>query len=547
VWLMSDFLYRFGFGLTGRSLIALLRREQPQDDAAAGGTAAPAPRPPGASTSVPIARLPKNAETSVVVSIGDSLAARDARHARTLLRKQKALTNAAHARFDAVRRLNTARAHPRWANEDTAEDRAALALPSSNGTSPEGTSPEGTSPEGTSPDGTSPDDTSTATRWRRARPAAGTGTFREMFDPHRPLIAERTLVIIEAVFVVVEFAFWYGVFSGNVEAHASAFDLTRISDILLAVMIPLSGIVAARVVGGLTHRAMRSYPGIGRSEYIGAAVSAAVAGLAIAAIFGLVHARFAAAAGTALTVAVFQPPALAMTLVFVVVLAGDMIARIFLVSEIRAQTEKWHRQLDRLMKRATRANRNHVKSWLDLRNAVQRYLDTCERVVSAGARIISDERSRNGTTAPSLPAATALVREAHVRDGEHATTGPMAVPSLAQLQLFGVNLAPGPLRVAADAVDTLREWPPFHQEDLATHVGGMAERLYRLSSASSTQTSREAPAAPSSEPAVEAQGQGPRFQPTEPLRPGRPGEHPGERNGEDPEAEHSEVGRDEGP
>jgi hypothetical protein len=509
---MSDFLYRLGFGLTGRNLIALLRREQPAGPAA-GGTAAPAPGAPEGGTDGSFARLPRHAETSVVVSIGDSLAARDRRHARTLLRKQKALASAAHARFDAMRRLSTARAHPRWRNEATteatAEDRAALPPASSH----------------------------------------GTGTFREMFDPHRPLIAERTLLVIEAVFVVVELAFWYGVLSGNVQAHAATFDLTRISDILLAVLIPLSGIVAARIIGGLTHRVMRRYPGTGRGELIGAGVSAAVAGLAIFAIFKLVDARFAAA-GTGLSALVFQPPALAMTLVFIVVLVGDMIARIFLVSEIRAQTEKWHRQVDRLAKRATRANRKHVKAWLELRNAVQRYLDTCERVVSAGARIISDERSRAGTAAaPSLPAATAQIRRAHEPGGEHTTAGPMAVPSVAQLQLFGVTLAPGPLRVAQDAVDTLRRWPPFHHEDLASQVGGMAERLHRLPPAPNDETSSEAPAAPSSEPAARGQGQvpRPRFQPTEPLQPGKPGEPPAERNGDDPEAEHSDAGESEGP
>ncbi|HET9894559.1 MAG TPA: hypothetical protein VFQ44_06450 [Streptosporangiaceae bacterium] len=517
---MSNFLHRLGFGLTGRNLITLLEDEKPQ---AVGDPAAEV-----------AARPPKNAEKSVVVSIVDSLASRDRRQAAALLRKQQALVRASHARINAMRRLSAAQAHPRLANEGTAQ--AAGTSPA--GTSPAGDSPAGTSPAGDSPAGDSPDDRLRfARRWRRARPAGGHGTFREMFDPHSPLIAERALLAIEAVFVAVEFVFWYGVFALNVDAHASALDPTRISDILLSVMIPLSGIVAARIIGGLAHRVMRKYPGTGRIEYVGAVVSAAVAGLAIVAIFMVIHARFDQHAPG--EIGAFEPPALAMTLVFIVVLAGDMIARIFLVSEVRKQTEKRHRHIDKLATRATGANRKHASAWLDLRNAVQRQLDTDERVVAAGARIISDDRARSGTASPSLPEATAGIREAHALNGQHApsehapsndaTASHMAVPSLDLLQLLGVNLAPVRPRVIADAVDTLREWPSLRQAELASHVGGMAERLYPFPPANSRSEEAAQPSGPVAG--------GPGFRPIElPKRHG-----PKDQNGGGHQASHNDA------
>jgi len=524
---MGDFLYRLSYGLTGRKLIAQLQREQPQDALSAGGPAPPEPpRPTLAEPGLPsadagggAARLRKNAEVSVLVSIDDTLASRDRRHGRSLVRKQKALVAAAHGSLDAAVPLKTTRAHPRWVNEGLAGDSAPRPVPGQAGT---------------------PDGSRTAGRWRSGPgPAADAdaGAFRETFDPHQPLIAERTLLIIEAVFVVVEFAFWYGVFSDNVEAHAPPLDPTRISDILLAVMVPLSGIVAARVVGGLTHRVMRRYPGLGRSEYIGTVVSVIVAALAIAAIFALVHARFDASTQP---LGAVQLPTLAMTLVFVVVLAGDMIARIFLVSEIRAQTDKWLRHLGRLTARVTRANRRHTEAWLDLRNAVQMQLDTYERVLAAGARIISDQRSHSSAPVPALPAASPQVqiRRAHSTDSDGAAPGPMAVPSVAQLQLYGVSLALGPLRVVEDAIDTLRWWPPRNQQDLGTHLNDMLEQLSRLTSAAKAEASPGAPGAP-----AQARAPGPRFQLPRSPQAGPLEDHPGDRNGADPATEHGNADR----
>jgi hypothetical protein len=418
-----------------------------------------------------------NAECSVLISVNDTLANQDRRRGRSLTGLQKDLVAAAHTSVEMSTRLETVRADPRWVNGGPADDRQGRP----------GIHPGDVAARG------QPD--RRRGWWRRTGEAAdssGGRSFRETFDPHQALITERTLLIIEIVFVLVEFVFWYGVFSENVNSHAPVLDPARTSDALLAVMVPLSGVVGARVVGSLVHRVVSRYPGIGPKEFIGSVVSAVVAVLAIVAIFSLVHARFDASSQP---LGATQLPTLAMTLVFVVVLLGDMVARIFLVSEIRAQTSKWLRHLDKLKTQVIKANRQHAEAWLNLRSAVQGQLDRCERIVATGARLISDQRSRAARPTPELPGGPqTAVRSAHAKAHEGAAPGPMAVPSSAQLSLYGVSLVLGPLRVVEDAIDTLRKWPPRYQTDVEDYLGDVLTRLYRL------QTAAARPAPPAARP-----------------------------------------------
>jgi len=410
-------------GMTAGDLILLLRNEGKNH--AAGPDYQPGPL--------------TNAEESVRVTIRDALSVRD-RRARRVTRRQIALTNSAHRSKKADDRLSLAQAEPAWANAVRAEY---------------------------GPDGPAGGD----------RQAPAGHEFREMFDPHRPLIHERVLLVIEVVFVLVEFAFWYGIFTENVQAHAPLLDPTRVSDILLAIMIPLSGIVAARVVGSLAHRVVSRYPQIGRKEYLGTPIAAAVAIMAVIGIFFLVYDRFASAGHTVSSLGALPVPALAMTLIFVVVLVGDMVARIFLVSEIRAQTDKRLRDFRKLRTRVIRANRRHVKAWLRLRTAVQVQLDHCERIVAAGGRIITDQRSFAGAPVPPPDNES---RPAH-HDG--TATAAMTVPAVSPLRLYGASMAPGPLHVIEGAISTLREFQPRSQQGLGGYLDGMTERLCRLSPA----------------------------------------------------------------
>ena len=299
----------------------------------------------------------------------------------------------------------------------------------------------------------------------------------EPFDARQPLIREHTLTAVVFVFVVVEFFFWYNVFGADIQPGAAWTDPTRISDLLLAALVPVSGIIAARVVGALGHRLVGGYPSLGRSVRIGSLCAIVLAGLSLTAVYLLVHARFDASTRP---LGATPLPAVAMTLVFVVVLLGDMLARTFLLSEIRAQTRAWHSHLDRLLARAAAANDTHAQAWTRLRTRVQVRLDRCERVVAAGARIIGDQRATAGGWPPELPNLIWVHRPAHEPAGD-APADPPAVPCADQLQLYGAPLVLGPLRSVADAIDTLRHWPPYDQRSLGGYLDGMATRLYRLS------------------------------------------------------------------
>jgi hypothetical protein len=374
-----------------------------------------------------------NAEMSVLLSVNDTLVTDDIRRARKLLDAQLRLIGTAHRGVQARQRLQTALADARWVNHDAAPTR----------------------------DGD----------------AAADDTFRESFDPHRPLIAERTLLIIELIFVVVEFFFWYQVFSEDVSRSAPWWDPTRVGAVLLAVLLPMSGIIAARVIGALAHRWVSGYRRIGRREKLGTVFSLLLAGAAIFAIYRLVHDRFDE---THRAIGTTQLPASAMALVFVVVLVGDMMARVFLLSEIRKQTVRWTRRLNRLTDKATTANKEHADAWVRLRGETSEQLDRCERIVGTGARIITDSRA----AFERAPRQTGL---GEARPAHHGTfddvvgSGTMAVPNPAQLSMFDAGpLALGPLRCVSDAIDTLRRWPPLDQEKLVETLEPMVVRLYRL-------------------------------------------------------------------
>jgi len=403
-----------------------------------------------------------NAEVSVLVSIDDTIAREDARWARHLLRDQRRLIAAAHASQVAYRRLRGAVADPRWAARPVQPPPDALS------DAPEAETVTLDLPEVGGP-----------VHGARSLAAVTRGAPAdrgEPFDARQPLIRERTLAAVEFVFVVVEFFFWYNVFGTDVQPGAAWTDPTRISDLLLAALVPVSGIIAARVIGALGHRLVSGYPGLGRQVAAGTACATVLAALSLTAVYLLVHARFDTSTRP---LGATPLPAVAMTLVFVVVLLGDMLARTFLLSEVRAQTRAWHGHLDRLLSRAAAANNAHAQAWTRLRTQVQTRLDRCERIVAAGARIIGDQRAVAGGWRPELPNPVWAPRPAHAPGGD-APLGPLAVPCTEQLQLYGAPLVLGPLRSVADAVDTLRHWPPYDQRGLAEFLDTMAARLYRL-------------------------------------------------------------------
>lgn len=352
-------------------------------------------------------------EVAVAVETGSTLAHRDTKHAPKLLKAQRALTSAAAARQLAYQRLQAASTDPRWSGHTrqlrVKHDRSE-----------------------STPDG-----------------EAG---FQEDFDPHRPLVTERVLGLVEVLFVIVEVVFWYQVFNDSVEPDAGLFDAERMSAILLAVLIPVVGIWVARTVGKLAHRWVARYPGVQRTSMLGMLCSGVAGVLAIVAIAWLVYVRFSPDAQVFASTSV---PAEPMAVVFVLVLLIDAIARTFLTSEIRVQTNERARHLDRLTRALIDANTAHEHAWLDLRSAVQMALDRCERIGGVSGLLILDERAVGARGGYPLTAHTD--RTAHKPPAEPG----LAVPDPAQQRLFGVPVALVPLRTISDAINSLDTWRPM--------------------------------------------------------------------------------------
>ncbi|GAA0237758.1 hypothetical protein [Cryptosporangium japonicum] len=290
-------------------------------------------------------------QVAVLVEVNSTIAAADAKASRRLLRKQHALDAADFAAVLAAQRLDATRTNPIW-------------------------------------------------RGRRGGPAHDPdGPFVEDFDPHRPLITNRVLTVVEIIFVVVEVFFWYSIFDDVVEPDAPWYDPSRVAAALLALFIPVVGVATARVVGPLGHRWLAGYPGVGRKDRIGAVFAVIAFVLALAAVGWLINFRFDEATAP---IGSLPPPALPMAAIFVAVLLADALARVFLVSEIRGQSSERSKVFDRLVVAKTKADVAHHRAWEDLRAEVQTQLNTIERIVAVGARMIADSRA----AAPPYPPAT---------------------------------------------------------------------------------------------------------------------------------------------
>ena len=386
-----------------------------------------------------------NAEKSVLIQVSQTLAGYDHRRAHRLRNFQRKLVAAAATNLAAWEGLLGAQEDPRWTGHwgpETAEP-----------------APEREPERKRGP------------AFLRATPT----TFREDYDPHRPLISQRALSVAEAVFLVVEVVFWYGVFSKSQEPGLNA---GQVSAALLAVFLPTAGILAARVVGALGHRWVSAYPGTGRRERIGTVFAAAVAAVAVGSTIWLVYARFSAETDQVGAVPV---PAGPMAVIFGLMLLGDIAARLFLTSEIRTQTVERRHELRKVRTKAIDANARHVRAWIDLRSEVQVQLDRCERVVAIGATMINDERA----AAEQQPGRQdfAVDRFSHRSRPDPARPAPgdrMAVPSSQQLAMFGGSLTLAPLRTVDDAIDTLDNWRPRDHPSVGEDLHHVREQLLRL-------------------------------------------------------------------
>jgi hypothetical protein len=313
-------------------------------------------------------------------------------------------------------------------------------------------------------------------RRRRVQPADHDPVVWRDFDRHQPLISGRKLAVMELVFVVVEVFFWYRVFTEDVDRSAADAWLGLIGAGLLAVLLPLAGVAAARILGQLGNRLVGRYPGVGAREWLGTAVAGVVISLIGWATYELVYLRFADP-----PLGVTPLPAQPMAFVFVVVLAADVVARTFLRSELHDQRVARNAVLDRWTRRVVEANEAHERAWSRLREQAQAQLARYERIVAVGAALIA------GGLAPRLPDEPTRVAVKDPRDahrpapvGSPGEAVPLKAPNPDQLRMFGVALALGPVRLVADAINALEHWPPMDQPGISGELAELRQRWYGM-------------------------------------------------------------------
>ncbi|MEU6020672.1 hypothetical protein [Micromonospora sp. NPDC047134] len=289
-------------------------------------------------------------------------------------------------------------------------------------------------------------------------PGPGTDPGRgKYFDPYWPLVVTWVLSLVEVLFIVVEVVFWYQVFNDDVEADAGLLDAERMSAILLAVLIPVVGVWVARTVGKLGHRWVAGYPGTRRSAMLGTVLSGVVGVLAIIAIAWLVYMRFSPKEQIFASVSV---PAVPMALVFVLVLLIDIVARTFLASEIWAQSAARARHFDRKANRLIARNKAQKDAWDALRSVIDVALDQSERVGLVGGLLVLDERAVGGRG--GHPLADTTERTAHTTP----VGSGLAVPDPTPQHLFGAPVALAPLRTISSAIDSLAAECPMTRKEI---------------------------------------------------------------------------------
>jgi len=383
------------------------------------------PRPPGEGEPRPDGV--SNAEISVLVEVTSTLAVEDTLRSADLLKRQHALITATHKSDLAWHRLRELGGAAAWTGHPP--------LPEAG------------------------------------EAVAGPRRFRERFDPHPPLITAKALLVVEIALIVVECLFWYNMFTETVSRSIGIWSMERVGAVLLALLIPVGGVAIARVMGPLGHRLVMQYPDGGRRERWGSAIALGAFVLVVGAVFWLVHFRFAEAA-----LGASELPAVPMAAVFALVLVGDMIARVFLVSEIRAQSDKRAKEFENRVKDLLAAHGDHAKEWESLQSVVQDALNRAERIVAVGARLISDHRSRSG--GDDLRSEIVLPRQAHrLVSGGASEAVPSWVPDSTQLSMFGVPLALGPIRRVEDCNRTLHEWCPRPKSAVDEMIDELREGL----------------------------------------------------------------------
>lgn len=277
------------------------------------------------------------------------------------------------------------------------------------------------------------------------------------FDPDQPLVSRGILAASEVALALGEAFFWANTFSKDLDSNVPAFGQQRLGVYVLAVLLPLAGIIAARWAGATCQRLLR-HPAPDRqqrrSQQIGAAVSLGLLAAITMAIYVLVRWRFDASPANLGAVAI---PGAWMALIFAGIIIADAIARTFLVSEQADQDRRretaWKKDQRQTLKSAARqtaAEERWNAAWLALRSQTHRTLDEVQQALYTGSWLITRHRALDEHGPDTLSAPTPHAAQP---DGLQLPT-----PDLAPvLDLPDVYQA---LRAIEATVDTLRAYEP---------------------------------------------------------------------------------------
>ena len=300
------------------------------------------------------------------------------------------------------------------------------------------------------------------------------------------LIARGLLSTAEVLFVVIEFAFWYHEFTLDVDSTDTA---GHVSAGLIALAIPLVGILTARITGGLCHRWWRGHEKPGLPTYIAAAAALILMLFTVIAIGWLVLWRFNSPTDTALSID-HPMPAKPLAAIFIALIVGDALARTFLASEVHSQKDSLRRTVTnaerrhrRAARRVQRADDRHQAAWLRLQHRTSIVIDHAARLHEVGSVLVLDHRTgaTQGSASPtpwfdvfSTSVHTPSTWDANssngaTGNGQHANgrtptyPSPLLLPYVTLPDFADKNatqVGDPTLRRAADAIATLIAHPP---------------------------------------------------------------------------------------
>lgn len=298
-------------------------------------------------------------------------------------------------------------------------------------------------------------------------------------DIHRPAVDERWVAAVEIVLLAFEWTFWFATWSAEIDRRLPWYDTARIAAALLALVTPVLGVAGARLGGAMAHRVLRGYDGVSRFERIGAWSGLSLAAASVVTIVWLAYWRFTEGAG----IGAVHVPAVAMSLVFGLVVVLDALLRTFGVSEWHRNRVRRDRAVAADRDRADRADADVLHAderaraaWYSLRTRVQDAIAAAELVGITGDTLITDAVVVAGLD--EAPATAGHPAAAHPPERDTGTAPGRALPSAdRQRMLAGGHHVPFPLRHVADAIDVLAGHPPAGVGDSAEVVEDLRRRL----------------------------------------------------------------------